>query len=171
MSMNTFPWEDGTVVERPYVEINGTKHYVQDGTISGGTPASSTNLNEMQDIINDNITDKVDGRNYIAWRNLSPDESFSAKTIYLNKSMDGYSHYEILFRQSTTSARIMSSGKIPNGYGTILNLSLESSYFRPTSVVVEGGSITFEDCHVSNGTTSNNMLIPYMVIFHDDKLW
>lgn len=55
--MNTFEWEDGTVVERPYIEINGVKHYLQDGTMSGGTPVSSANLNEMQDIINQNIYD------------------------------------------------------------------------------------------------------------------
>lgn len=55
--MNTFEWEDGTVVERPYIEIDGVKHYLQDGTMSGGTPVSSANLNEMQDIINQNIYD------------------------------------------------------------------------------------------------------------------
>ena len=53
--MNTFEWEDGTVVERPYVEINGNKYYVQEGTISGGTTVSSANLNEMQNILNGNI--------------------------------------------------------------------------------------------------------------------
>lgn len=57
--MNTFEWEDGTVVERPYVEIDGVKHYVQDGTIDGGTPVSSTNLNEMQRIINSNFEDTI----------------------------------------------------------------------------------------------------------------
>lgn len=58
--MNTFEWEDGTIVERPYVEIDSVKHYVQDGTYSGGTAVSSNNLNEMQNIINDNITDSID---------------------------------------------------------------------------------------------------------------
>lgn len=57
--MNTFVWKDGTLVERPYVEIDGVKHYVQDGTIDGGTPASSTNLNEMQRIINSNFEDTI----------------------------------------------------------------------------------------------------------------
>lgn len=55
--MNTFEWQNGTVVERPYVVINGTKYYVQDGSISGGTPATANNLNEMQDILNANILD------------------------------------------------------------------------------------------------------------------
>lgn len=55
--MDIFEWEDGTIVERPYVEINGTKHYVQDGTINGGIPATANNLNEMQNIINGNILD------------------------------------------------------------------------------------------------------------------
>lgn len=64
--MNTFVWEDGTLVERPYVEIDGVKYYVQDGNVSGGTPASASNLNEMQSIINNNIeTADVYGNNYV----------------------------------------------------------------------------------------------------------
>lgn len=64
--MNTFVWEDGTLVERPYVEIDGVKYYVQDGNVSGGTPASANNLNEMQTIINNNIkTADVYGNNYV----------------------------------------------------------------------------------------------------------
>ena len=64
--MNTFVWEDGTLVERPYVEIDGVKYYVQDGDVSGGTPASASNLNEMQSIINNNIeTADVYGNNYV----------------------------------------------------------------------------------------------------------
>lgn len=55
--MDIFEWENGTVVERPYVEIDGIKHYVQDGTISGGTPVSSTNLISMQNILNQNMLD------------------------------------------------------------------------------------------------------------------
>lgn len=43
-----FEWEDGTILERPYVEISGQKYYLEDGTYSGGTPVSSANLNAMQ---------------------------------------------------------------------------------------------------------------------------
>lgn len=64
--MNTFVWGDGTLVERPYVEIDGVKYYVQDGDVSGGTPVSASNLNEMQSIINNNIeTANVYGDNYV----------------------------------------------------------------------------------------------------------
>lgn len=55
--MDIFEWENGTITERPYIEIDGVKYYVQDGTISGGTPVTANNLNEMQDIINENILD------------------------------------------------------------------------------------------------------------------
>ena len=64
--MNIFQWEDGTVVERPYVEIDGTKYYVQDGTVSGGTPATATNMNEMQNILNNNMLNvDISGDNYV----------------------------------------------------------------------------------------------------------
>lgn len=169
--MDTFEWEDGTVVERPYVLINGQKYYVQDGSVSGGTPVSSNNLNEMQNIINDNIEEKVDGRNYIAWRNSNPTQSFSAQQVMFNKSMNGASHYEILFLQSTTTARIMTSGKIPYGHGTILEFIHN---FRATNAVVGDTSITFEDAY-DNSTGSNVMdnskVIPYMVLFHYDNIW
>ena len=57
--MNTFEWEDGTLIEAPYVEIDGQKYYVHNANVSGGTAVSSSNLNEMEDIINANITTKV----------------------------------------------------------------------------------------------------------------
>lgn len=53
--MDIFEWENGTVVERPYVEIDGVKYYIQDGTVSGGTPVTADNLNEMQNILNDKL--------------------------------------------------------------------------------------------------------------------
>lgn len=57
--MNTFDWEEGQVVERPYVEIDGVKYYVHGGTVNNGTPVTANNLNEMQNIINDNIENEV----------------------------------------------------------------------------------------------------------------
>lgn len=57
--MNTFEWKNGTVIERPYIEIDGVKHYVEDGEVSGGTPVTANNLNEMQNIINNNFKDTI----------------------------------------------------------------------------------------------------------------
>lgn len=42
-------WEDGTIIENPYVEINGVKHYVQFPKVIGQTSLSAENLNKMQD--------------------------------------------------------------------------------------------------------------------------
>lgn len=52
--MNTFEWQDGEVIQAPYVEIDGVKHYVQGGSFTG-TPVTANNLNEMQNILNSNI--------------------------------------------------------------------------------------------------------------------
>jgi len=52
--MDTFEWQDGEVIEAPYVEIGGVKYYVQGGSFTG-TPVTANNLNEMQNILNNNI--------------------------------------------------------------------------------------------------------------------
>lgn len=172
--MNTFEWEEGTEIEAPYVFVDGDKYYVQNGSYEGGTPVTATNLNKMQNILNDNITNKVEGRNHVSWRNSNPSKPFSAQQIRFNQSMYGASHYEILFLQSTSANRMLSTGKIANGYGTILNFSLSDNYYRAVNDDDTGMSITFEDCITANanGTVvENQRLIPYMVIFHYDNIW
>lgn len=58
--MNKFDWKEGQMVERPYVEIDGVKHYVHGGTVNDGTPVTANNLNEMQNVINANIENEVE---------------------------------------------------------------------------------------------------------------
>ena len=161
--MNTFEWENGTITERPYVVINGSKYYVQDGTISGGTPVSKANLNTMQNIINQNIIDYFKSKAKILWQNNSPTVSFASQTINLNESLSNYDYYEILYTQSIQSQRIMSTGKIPVGHGTILHWNADNDFFRPTEVSVSGSTIEFEDGKMGS-STSNTYTIPYMVI-------
>ena len=167
--MDIFEWEDGTVVERPYVEINGFKYYVQDGTISGGTPATSSNLIAMQNIINQNIVDYFDKKTKILWKNDTPTSSFPAQTINLTDNLEYYDYYEILFLQSTSSARIMTTGRIPVGYGTILHWNTGTDYYRATDRSVSGSSITFEDGK-SGSSTANGNTIPFMVIVYELKI-
>ena len=98
----------------------------------------------------------------ILWTNSSPTSSFSNQTITLSESLDNYEYYEILFRQNTSSARLMTTGKIPVGYGTILNAY--STNFRPTGTTVSGTSIYFENANASD----NGYVIPLYVIGYKD---
>ena len=161
--MNVFPWENGTIVEGAYVQINGTKYYLQDGTISGGTPVTAGNLITMQNIINQNIVDYFKSKSKILWKNDYPTTSFVGQTINLAQSLSNYDYYEILFIQSTTAQRVMSTGKIPVGYGTILHWNANTDYYRATEASVSGSSITFEDGKAGS-STSNTNTIPFMVI-------
>lgn len=102
----------------------------------------------------------------ILWTNSNPTNSFPSQTITLSESLDNYKYYEILFRQSTNDARIMATGKIPVGYGTILLWFATTNFYRPTDTIVSGNTITFSDCKNSSGTTDNERTIPYKVIVY-----
>lgn len=123
--MNTFEWEDGTITERPYVEIDSVKHYVQDPTISGGTPVSSTNLNEMQDILNDNIDTKI-SKGEVLFENSA---GVSGSTITLSKNWANYSTIQIVYSKGH-------SVFIDVDYYTGLNIDL--SYFWNDSTNAAG---------------------------------
>lgn len=46
--MQKINFTDATVKTRPYIEIDGTKYYVQDGEYSGGTDLNANTFNTMQ---------------------------------------------------------------------------------------------------------------------------
>lgn len=103
----------------------------------------------------------------ILWTNSSPTSSFSNQTITLSESLDNYEYYEILFRQNTTSARLMTTGKIPVGYGTILIWVTTVNMYRPTGTTVSGNTISFEDGKTTNGV-DNSTTVPTYVIGYKD---
>lgn len=110
----------------------------------------------------------------ILWTNPNPTVSFPAQTVTLNESLDNYDMYEILVLQSTTNARLMSTGKIPVGHGTIISYNTSSYLFRPTGVVVSGSTISFEDGKgVAGGTVSvdNGVIMPMYVIGYKTGLF
>ena len=55
--MAKFTWQDGTLVSKAKVEIDGTIYEVDPEEYSGATPLSANNLNAMQDGIYDDIGD------------------------------------------------------------------------------------------------------------------
>lgn len=124
----------------------------------------ASDLNEIKSAVNNNASELSYLEGTTLWTNSSPTASFSAQTISLSESIDSYYYYEILFRQSTADARIMTTGKIPVGYGTILLWYATTSFYRPTDTTVNGNTITFFDCKNTSGTTDNERTIPYKVI-------
>ena len=134
------------------------------------TAVSPNNLNKMQNILNGNIPNEIKNQSKIICANDDPTTIFPSQTITLNESLSGYDFYEILFRQSNTANRIMTSGKIPVGYGTILSWNTAINIYRPTAAIVSGNTITFEDAKTTNGV-DNNTTIPLYVIGHKTGLF
>ena len=132
------------------------------------TALNPSNLIEMQNIINSNIPEEIKNQSKIIWTNSNPTTAFPSQTVNLDESLSGYDFYEILFGQSNTTNRIMTSGKIPVGYGTILN-GFDGRY-RATSEIVSGNTINFEDNRTS-GIINNDETIPMYVIGHKTGLF
>lgn len=142
------------------------------------TALSPSNLNEMQDILNGNISEEIKNVNKIIWTNSNPTSAFSGQTINLNESLNNYDAYSIIFvKSSSGSQRYFNSGLIPVGYGTILGYLAGGVYFyRPISEIVSGSTITFEDgetVSTQTGTTTadNTRVIPLYVIGHNTGLF
>lgn len=59
MALDIFEWENGTLVEPAKVEIGGVSYDVTDAQYEGSTPISASNMNQMQTILNNNITTSI----------------------------------------------------------------------------------------------------------------
>lgn len=105
----------------------------------------------------------------ILWTNSQQTSSFGAQTVELNEEIENYKYYEVVYRVTTGTARYFSTGKIPSGTSTGLNLTLYYNYMRYITEI-KGKSCTFADCvyyktHGDNTTSvSNGTCIPYMII-------
>jgi len=155
--MNTFIWQDGTVTERPYVEIDGTKYYVQDGSYSGGTPVSSTNLNQMQTILNQNITDAIEsGTGYIKYNDgtmICYGSETGTGTLY-----DYWTNFDRLSKSGFTFAETFVSIPVVN--------AITKSGSASLSIGVENISITGFDATIykPKNTSNTNYNFDYVAI-------
>lgn len=61
--MAKFEWQNGTLVSKAKVEINGEIYEVEPEQYSGTTPLTAENMNAMQDGIYEDIDKKIDGYN------------------------------------------------------------------------------------------------------------
>ena len=155
--MNTFEWENGTIIERPYVEIDGVKHYVEDGEVSGGTPVTANNLNEMQAILGGNF--QLKGK--LLWTNPNPNEQFSTQSITL--SSDDYDVLEIYYYDwvDTTSYKDLLCQKTIKGHSTKLQVQLShnsNGYAGNRRIrYIDNTTLQVDDCYriIDNSAFSN----------------
>lgn len=149
--MNTFEWESGVVIEPPYIEIDGTKYYVQAGTVEGGTPATANNLNEMENILNDNVVNQYK----IIFENVAGTETNLICSE--NPSNFDYLQFDFLHQDYHASSIVplidnkieISSLGIPSG-NTVLQL-INQRY------TINGSTLEFDICgmvNMSNRTIS-----------------
>ena len=113
------------------------------------------------------VNNTFETKGKIIWTNSSPTSNFNAQTITLDESLDDYDMYEILVLQTTTNSRIMSTGRIPVGHGTIISYNTSSYLYRPTEAIVSGNTVYFEDAKGVVGTTvtvQNEAIIPMYII-------
>lgn len=124
------------------------------------------------EVLGNNIKSKIDGLiGTILWSNSTPTTSFAGQTITLNSTLNDYDFYEIIFMESNTISRIMTSGLIPVGFGTRLNYVSGYPKWRTTEENVSGNTITFDNCNslVDFGTpvTEDTSIIPLYIIGHN----
>ena len=135
----------------------------------------ASDMNEIKTVVNAGITQTNNLTGKVLWTNSSPTADFASQTINLSESLDNYDTYEILFLQSTSVSRMMTTGKIKVGNGTVLGLTIAFPKYRATATTVSGSSITFDDGKTINsigtGTTENSSLIPMYVIAYNTGLW
>ena len=184
-NINTINFEDGAFIitkdGKSYVDFDDERVPIA-GTPDDEMDDTSRNTVEnkvVKEYVDDSIATakndmsiKIGGK--IIWTNQNLTSNFGAQTITLNESLDNYDMYEILVAQSTSNTRLMSTGRIPVGHGTIISYNTSSYLYRPTGTIVNGSTIYFEDGKaVVSGTVSlaNDSIIPAYVIAYKTGLF
>ena len=169
-SINTIPFSDGN-----FIVTKDGKTFIDYGNdrINPGLNTDIQMSDNSRNAVENKVIKKYVDDMYkklageIVWTNPNPTDTFGAQTITLEKAFsDGYDSYEILFAQSTTNHRLMSTGIIHGSYGTILGYNTNVNYYRPTIDGSYDQTITFEECR-----PSNDNCIPMYVIFYNKGLF
>lgn len=102
--MDKLEFEDGELVERAYIEIDGEKYYVTPSKYTGKTPFSSFVLNELQKRIEDEIESlktKLEESTKIGREILFNEPNNELSVITLDKSIYDYRYLYIRGESST----------------------------------------------------------------------
>lgn len=140
------------------------------------TPVTAYNMNEMQNILNDNVTNNFQLNGTVLWTNPNPTANFAAQTITLSETIANYDCYEIIFTQAAFKSdptdlgnRLMSTGKIPIGYGTVLNYAVNNRY-RLVNRTTGNTQMAIQDAY-NGGQVDNNKCVPVYVIGYNTGLF
>ena len=164
---------EGGVGDRVSITASCTSDNVVCGFVTmNGTGGQVT---DIQVEINDEVTDytphkSFDATAYVLWTNSSPTSEFAEQAVTLSDAIENYKFYEVIYKFNTSSSSltILSSGKIPVGYVTILyaNNNLLCRRFLGT---ISGTSFGFQNCgsfssYGGSVTQTNNYAIPYQIL-------
>lgn len=137
------------------------------------TPVTANNLNEMQNIINQNISDEIDSKSKLLWTNPYPTSQFLPQTITLNS--DDYDVLEIFFKKTATET-YCSSIRTIKGYGTHLCLIDDSlAMFSRKMEYVSDTSVSFTKAIIvaygANPQDQNTRCVPLYIVGHKTGLF
>lgn len=163
--MAKFTWQDGTLVSKAKVEIEGIIYEVDPEEYSGATPLSASNLNAMQDGIYEDIDEVSSIVDELIGINIIPDTE-----IKLNYKFNGN---DVYFKRVSISSFPNATTKSVNtniSNGTLIrsNIYMDDGtfyillpYVSPTSQLVNmvNGSVR-KDCvsiNLTAGTDRSNL--------------
>ena len=138
------------------------------------TPVTANNLNEMQNILNDNVTNNFQSKGTVLWTNPNPNSSFAGQTITL--SSDDYDMLLFIYRTDLTITNCHSE-LIIKGYGGQLDFfstAVENRRWARRFAWVSNTQFTFQDAWYFDGNSSNqqnNSLIPLYVVGYKTGLF
>ena len=119
MAYSRVNWEDGEKISDGYVTINGQNYTVVEPTYSGATAVDSTNLNIMDEGI-DNLNPKI----------LFQSEEGVNSNLSLNDNVENYTFIEVYYRNNDNFCTSKKFYK-PNNKKIIL----DSNYISQTNIV------------------------------------
>lgn len=138
------------------------------------TPVTANNLNEMQNILNDNVTNNFQSKETVLWTNPNPNSSFEGQTITL--SSDDYDMLLFIYRTDLTITNCHSEFII-KGFGgqfDFFSTAVENRRWARRFTWVSNTQFTFQDAWYYDGNSStqqNSTLIPLYVIGYKTGLF
>lgn len=138
------------------------------------TPVTANNMNEMQNILNDNVTNGFQANGTILWTNPNPTSDFSGQNITL-----GSDDYDVLVwhYRNDVQSNLCFSQQTLKGYGTQLDfLSTASGSRQWSRRIIRNSDTSFTcwDCVKIDGsstTNDNSQCVPLYVIGYKTGLF
>lgn len=163
--MKKINWENGTLVSKAKVMIDGVLYEVEPAQYNGKTALSAENLRKMENNTEEAIEEvKVKAYKEILWENTTNLNTFSPQEITLNSS--DYDYLIIYaYRNHSATNKMVSCIVEKNKIADIIY----SDYFGGTQrswqreVTVNEDKVNFGECAI-NGGENNTTLVPYKIM-------